>query len=122
MKADAPPPAEAPDDAPAPVNDLDALWDSIFTDGEKNISSIHLIRISSRLAKMDEESFTVHVSGAISRRHVERNRQLLEELMEKRTGKRRVMRIESGDEGTEPTVEEAAANAEQLLGTRVTIE
>ena len=122
VKADAPAPAEASDDAPPPVNDLDALWDSIFTDGEKNISSIHLIRISSRLAKMDEESFTVHVSGAINRRHVERNRQLLEELMEKRTGKRRVMRIESGDEGTEPTVEEAAANAEQLLGTRVTIE
>lgn len=103
--------------------DLTALWNDVFTDGEKRIGSIYLIRKNSMLTDMDEGSFTVTVDGQLNRHMIEKNRQILEELMEGRTGRRRSLQVRVGDIGrSEPSVEEAAANASALLGTEVGIE
>ncbi|MBQ9016344.1 MAG: DNA polymerase III subunit gamma/tau [Firmicutes bacterium] len=103
--------------------DLMALWDEVFADGEHAKGSIYLIRSNSMLTDMDEGTFTVTVRNDMTRRHTERSRDLLEDLMEARTGKRRIMRVVTDDhpEG-EISVEEAAAKASDVLGVKVGIE
>ena len=59
------------------------------------------------------------------RAHAERNRELLENLMEKHTGERRIMKIVVSDEdhgAGERTVEDIAHDAEELLGINVEIQ
>ena len=103
--------------------DLVTLWDEVFADGEHAKGSIYLIRSNSMLTGMDEGTFTVSVSSDMIRRHAERSRRLLEDLMEGRTGKRRIMRIVTDEAGGgEISVEEAAARASDVLGIKVGIE
>lgn len=103
--------------------DLVTLWDEVFADGEHAKGSIYLIRSNSMLTGMDEGTFTVSVSSDMIRRHAERSRRLLEDLMEGRTGKRRIMRIVTDETGSgEISVEEAAARASDVLGIKVGIE
>ena len=114
---------------PAPAgaysqDELTSLWDEVFADGEHQKGSIYLIRSNGMLTAMDEHTFTVTVNRDLHRRQTERNRDLLEDLMEARTGQRRRMKVEineAGDSG-EISVEEAAARASEVLGTTVTIE
>ena len=103
--------------------DLVTLWDEVFADGEHAKGSIYLIRSNSMLTGMDEGTFTVSVNSDMIRRHAERSRRLLEDLMEGRTGKRRIMRIVTDETGGgEISVEEAAARASDVLGIKVGIE
>ena len=75
------------------------------------------------LTAIDEHTFTVNVSNDMIRRHTENNRALLESLMEKRTGKHRIMQVKTGETRQEEiSVEEAAARASEILGTEVGIE
>ena len=103
--------------------DLVTLWDEVFADGEHEQGSIYLIRSNSMLTAVDEGTFTVTVRSEMIRRHAERSRALLEDLMEARTGKRRIMRIVRDEDGSgEISVEEAAARASDVLGIKVGIE
>ncbi|HIU25403.1 MAG TPA: DNA polymerase III subunit gamma/tau [Candidatus Copromorpha excrementigallinarum] len=104
--------------------DLNALWRAVFEDGEAAKGSFYIIGSSSRLIGVEEDSFTVETSSEHVRIHAENNRELLEELMEKHTGKRRAMKLAAvketeRDEGA--GLERAAAEAEKLLGVRVEI-
>ena len=103
--------------------DLVRLWDEVFADGEHQKGSIYLIRSNGMLTDMDENTFTVTVGSDLHRRQTERNRDLLEDLMEARTGQRRRMQVVTGEmtEPAEISVEEAAARASEVLGTKVTI-
>lgn len=120
-----PEPADKPEPAaPAPAapaeEDLLALWDDIFTAGAASKGSMHLIRSNTMLTALDENTFTVTVPEGMMRRHTENNRGMLEDLMEKRTGVRRVMQVEvSHNKKKEISAEEAAANAAKVLGTDV---
>ncbi len=116
---------EQPSGASEPAEqDLIRLWDEVFADGESEKGSFYLIRMSSMLISMDDDTFTVEVNGLLNRKHTEKNRRLLEDLMEKRTGRRRSMRVVSAGEGEkkEISAEEAADRASEIIGARVNIE
>ena len=107
----------------APEIDLITLWDQVFADGEHEKGSFYLIRSNGMLTQLDENTFTVTVGSDLHKRQIERNRQLLEELMEARTGRRRVMQVQLGEASGrgEISVEEAAAKASEVLGVNVEI-
>ena len=69
------------------------MWRAVFEDGEAAKGSFYIIGSSSRLIGVEEDSFTVETSSEHVRIHAENNRELLEELMEKHTGKRRAMKL-----------------------------
>ena len=103
--------------------DLLELWDQVFNEGSGSKGSMHLIRSNSMLTAVDEHTFTVSVSDDMKRKHLEKSRGLIEDIMEKRTGKRRSMDIAMKDPGEdEVSVEEAAASVSELIGVPVEIE
>ncbi len=103
--------------------DLVKLWDEVFADGERVKGSIYLIRSNGMLTDMDEHTFTVTVGNDLHKKQTENNRKLLEDLMEARTGTRRIMQVIVGSSRSgEISAEEAAARASEVLGTRVGIE
>lgn len=103
--------------------DLVKLWDEVFADGERVKGSIYLIRSNGMLTDMDENTFTVTVGNDLHKKQTENNRKLLEDLMEARTGTRRIMQVVVGSSRSgEISAEEAAARASEVLGTRVGIE
>lgn len=108
---------------PEQVEDLMSLWDQVFADGSAEKNSMYLIRSNSMLTAMDDDTFTVMVSGDVNLAHTENNRKLIEGIMEKRTGRRRVMNIEQKPkEKEEISVEETAAQVSELIGVPVEIE
>lgn len=105
--------------------DCDAVWQAVFEDGEAAKGSFYIIGSGSSLAEIGEDHFTVRTDSEPVKRHAEKNRALLEELMEKHTGKHRAMRVIMGSEpcGEETkSVAEIAGNAEKLLGIPVEIQ
>ena len=103
--------------------DLVTLWDEVFADGEHEKGSIYLIRSNGMLTSMDGSTFTVTVNNLMTKKQTERNRRLLEDLMEARTGQRRIMNVQLRDDSRkEISVEEAAARASEVLGVEVGIE
>lgn len=116
-------PAPGPDTGAGTQEDLVKLWDEVFADGEQVKGSIYLIRSNGMLTAMDENTFTVTVGNDLHKKQTERNRSLLEDLMEARTGSRRRMQvIVSSAASAEISVEEAAEVASEVLGTTVGIE
>lgn len=123
----APGPAEERQDAPAPEKsfDYDSLWHAIFEEAEASRSSFNLIRSGTKLTEITDTIFTVTASNAAVAGYVENNKQILEDLMEKHTGKRRGLRcIQEGDAccSGAPDVEKVARTAESKLGLNIEIE
>lgn len=104
--------------------DCDEIWNEVFEDGEAQKGSFNIISRGGTLTSIDEGSFTVVVTNDVAKNHTENNRRLLEDLMEKHTGKRRVMRISMKDLSTkeEKSAEEIAADVGDVLGIKVDIE
>ena len=103
--------------------DCRKIWNDVFKDGEAEMGSFYIIRSSSELISIDEHEFTVQAANEITRDHINRNRELLEDLMEKHTGKRRSVKITMADaESRQLSLEEIAANAGEVLGVPVDIE
>ncbi|MDO4745778.1 MAG: DNA polymerase III subunit gamma/tau [Bacillota bacterium] len=105
--------------------DCDAIWKAVFEDGEAAKGSFYMIGTSGRLTEIGEHHFTVEMSSQLVCDHAEKNRQLLENLMEKHTGKRRTLELKAaGSKGTEAAgrpVEEIAKDAGALLGIDIEI-
>lgn len=104
--------------------DLDELWKAVFEDGEAAKGSFYIIGSGGHLTSVGEYDFTVVADSEPVKRHAEKNRELLESLMEKHTGKRRTMNITLA--GTEVpaggmSVEDMAREAESVLGINVEI-
>ena len=105
--------------------DCERIWNDVFEEGEAAKGSFYIIGRSARLTEISENSFTVTADTEYVRAHAERNRELLENLMEKHTGERRIMKIVVSDEdhgAGERTVEDIAHDAEELLGINVEIQ
>lgn len=79
--------------APAPEKsyDYDSLWHAVFEEAESSRSSFNLIRSGTKLTEITEDTFVITASNAAVKKYAENNRQVLEDLMEKHTGKRRGM-------------------------------
>lgn len=120
--------AQEKEEAPAGQEsfDCDAVWKAVFEDGEAAKGSFYMIGSSGRLTEIGEHHFVVEMNSEAVKNHAEKNRGLLEELMEKHTGRKRVMELRSAGEKPAETgktsVEEIARNAENILGINVEIQ
>ncbi len=104
--------------------DLDELWKAVFEDGEAAKGSFYIIGSGGHLTSVGEYDFTVVADSEPVKRHAEKNRELLESLLEKHTGKRRTMNIMlAGNEvlASGMSVENMAREAESVLGINVEI-
>ena len=132
----APTPAEAAPAAPAPEPvvpepavpapqssfDCEDIWNKVFEDGEEEKGSIYIIRNSAQLTSIEEKNFTVTVNNEFIGNLAEKNRKLIEHLVEKHTGKFRTMRTVLADSAREEKpAEEIAAAASDLLGIKVEV-
>ncbi len=117
---------EAGDSAEKQEFDCDEIWNAVFEDGEAAKGSFYMIGSSGRLTEIGEHHFVVEMSSQLVKDHAEKNRQLLENLMEKHTGKRRTMELRTAGSGPaqegERSVEEIARDAGQLLGINIEIQ
>lgn len=109
-----------------PSYDLDALWNAVFEDGEAAKGSFYMIGSSGRLVEIGDDYFTIEMTSASIKDLAELNRELLETLMEKHTGKRRIMKLISTDgkaaaQGGQ-SIEEITRSAEALLGIDIEIQ
>jgi DNA polymerase III subunit gamma/tau len=105
--------------------DMDLLWTKIFEDGEAQKGSFNIIRKGASLEKITDVEFVVSSSITV-KAYLENNCMIIEDLMEKHTGKRRRMRCvtRDGNENTknEDTPKEVASKLESLLGFPVDVE
>jgi DNA polymerase-3 subunit gamma/tau len=122
---------KAPESSPATAEadsafpDMDLLWTKIFEDGEAQKGSFNIIRKGASLEKITDTEFEVS-SGSTVKAYLENNCMIIEDLMEKHTGKRRRMRCvtRDGDEAAnkEDNPREVASKLESLLGFPVDVE
>ncbi|MDO4176817.1 MAG: DNA polymerase III subunit gamma/tau [Bacillota bacterium] len=110
--------------APQGEFDCDEIWNEVFEDGEAQKGSFNIISRGGTLTSIDDKSFTVVVTNDMTKTHVENNRRLLEDLMEKHTGSRRVLKISKKDlsKKEEKSAEEIAADVGDVLGITVDVE
>ena len=105
--------------------DCDAVWNAVFEDGEATKGSFYIIGSGGRLESIEEHQFTVTVSSEHVKGHAERNRKLLEDLMEKHTGSRRAMKMVMQQEQIRNqgrTIEDIAHDVEDLIGINVEVQ
>ena len=102
------------------------IWNAVFEDGEAAKGSFYMIGSSGRLTEIGENTFTVEMSSEPKKELAEKNRALLEDLMERHTGKRRTMMLKTAGKETsaetERKLEEIAKEAGALLGIDVEIQ
>ena len=129
-QAEKPVPKEEPLQPPKPqppaeeANEFDCedIWNKVFEDGESEKGSFYIIRNSGRLTSIDEGTFSVTVSTPFSKDLAEKNRKLLEHLIEKHTGKFRLMKLNLDESvRTERPADEIAAEASDVLGIKVEV-
>lgn len=113
--------------APRPERsfDYDSLWHAIFEEAEASRGSFNLIRSGTKLTEITDEIFSLTASNSAVAGYVENNKQVLEDLMEKHTGKRRGLRcvLEEDQDRRQPeAVEKIAEKAGQKLGLNIEIE
>lgn len=109
------------------ASDTDGLWHRIFEDGEATKSSYNLIRTCTSLQDVGETEFTVAATSEIKMQYVLDNKDGLEKLMEKHTGRFRSLRcIVVGEEGNHAeksnSLEERKARIENAFNIHVEIE
>ena len=105
--------------------DMDLLWTKIFEDGEAQKGSFNIIRKGASLEKITDAEFMVSSSSTV-KVYLENNCMIIEDLMEKHTGKRRRMRCitRDGNENAkkEDSPREVASKLESMLGFPVDVE
>jgi DNA polymerase-3 subunit gamma/tau len=125
-KSASPEPDEAPDPLRTPaLPDTGELWERIFEDGESQKGSFNIIRKGASLERLTDTEFFVS-AGPTVRVYLEKNAKILEDLMEKHTGRRRLLRcVPREGEGSEAAAgrpADIASNAQRILGFPVDIE
>ncbi|MBQ3107952.1 MAG: hypothetical protein IJC68_05005 [Firmicutes bacterium] len=124
----------------APADNLDDFWQGILAEGEKSRSSLHMLRVGSRMVAMNEKVFSIQAKSDTAYRYGEMYRRELEELMQKQTGISRKLEMlppgqtpaqggaAGGAEGQAPagrrekTAEDLARELENQLGIHVEIQ
>lgn len=88
-------------------DDLDSLWHKIFEDGEAVKGSFNLIRTGTTLKEINDAVFKIEAITEIKKNYVMDNKLGLEHLMEKHTGKMRILECcVPGSEKSQKTVKE----------------
>lgn len=119
---------EENEEAPAAHREFDCeeIWNAVFEDGEAAKGSFYMIGSSGRLTEIGENHFTVEMNSEAKKELAEKNRGLLESLMEKHTGKKRTMTVRAAGAGAPAgdgkSVEDIARSAGELLGIDVEIQ
>ena len=103
------------------IGDPEEIWERVFRDGLQIVGSFSIVGSGSTLTEIDDKDFTLSVTADVVKDYAERNRKLIEDLMEKHTGRRRVMII-AVSKRSEPAVEEVAENISNVIGIHVDIE
>ena len=106
--------------------DLDSLWHKIFEDGETVKGSFNLIRTGTALKEITDAVFKIEAITEIKKSYVMDNKPGLEHLMEKHTGKMRmleccVLGVEKKTEDNQRT-EQQKLNIENKFGISIEIE
>jgi DNA polymerase III subunit gamma/tau len=121
-------PSQAPEADGRPETvfpDMDVLWTRIFEDGETQKGSFNIIRKGAALEKITDTEFLVSCGVAV-KTYMEHNCMIIEDLMEKHTGKRRRMRCVTRDgsdaASKEDSPKEVASKLESMLGFPVDVE
>ena len=89
-------PSVMPDMQPAPVTagaaaynpENDALWHTVFEQGEDEEGSFNLIRTGTSLVHVGQNEFTVTAKSAFAKKFAEQKKEQLESLMERNVGRR----------------------------------
>ena len=87
--------------------DYDRIWKAVFEDGEASKGSFYIVGSGAALTSIEEHSFTVTVRSGHVKAYAERNRDILEALMERHTGKKRSMKIAETGAGAASVESEA---------------
>lgn len=106
--------------------DLDSLWHKIFEDGETVKGSFNLIRTGTTLKEINDAVFKIEAITEIKKSYVMDNKSGLEHLMEKHTGKMRmleccVLGVEKKTDDNK-RAEEQKMNIENKFGISIEIE
>ena len=121
-----PEPAAEPVPTPEPVADespLRKIWDAVYLEGEKANGSFRIIRKGSELVALDEHEFTIEAKSLPAKAFIERNRTMIEDLMEKETGQLRRMILEYDINSADRiTPEEVADKAGDYIDIKVELE
>ena len=105
--------------------DLELLWNRIFEDAESYKTSFNLIRTGTVLEDIGANEFVVSASNSLKLRYLKENRETLEQLMSKHTGRNLRMRCQDETDHSEKksnTPEEIKNIAESMFGIKVEIE
>lgn len=104
----------------------DELWNSIFEDGEGSDGSYTLIKLGTKLADINEDTFTIVANGTFTQGYVEQKKTDLERFMMAKTGKKLRLICKLQDEVVhekkEDNTSELIDQAEDLLGIKIDIE
>lgn len=107
------------------TDDLEKLWGKVFEESRTMKSSFNIIRTGTVLVRMNDEEFHVSASNSLKQKYLEENRDILEDLIQKITGKKRRMVTSEGEpeeERSDRSLEELKERVENALGISVTIE
>lgn len=121
-------PTEAHQEEPAEEDkasegvDCEALWEEVFRQGEQINGSFFLVRKGGMLVEVADNHFTVSAVSNMKKALIEKERNLIEDLMEKITGKRRTMRIVVSEERNSLSADEIARNGSEALGIHIDVE
>ncbi len=102
---------------------LHKIWDAVYLEGEKENGSFRLIRKNSELIALDEHEFTIATHSIPAKAFIERNRSIIEDLMEKETGQLRRMILDFDvNSADRMTPEEIADKAGNYIDMKVELE
>ncbi len=104
--------------------DLEELWLRVFEEGETDLPSFNMLRTKSNLEKIGSEEFFVSVENKFMSSYAFENRELIEGLMERFTGKRRRMHCMvkgSGSNAGQPDAQQMKESLESLTGISIEI-
>ena len=105
------------------LQDLEEIWRDVFEEAEAIKPSMNAMR-KAQLVAMNDREFKVIVDSPFIRARLESEKQMIADLMEKRTGvqRRMAVRLDSDEEqAAGKSVRELAAEASQLIGVEVKV-
>lgn len=103
--------------------DKEALWHSIFEQGEASSASFNLIRTGTELVALNDKHFVVMATSSTIANYVEKKKKELEDIMAEHTGSRRELTCKiKGEEGGKSgglDIQSIKKNAENALGINI---
>lgn len=103
--------------------DKDALWHSIFEEGEASTASFNLIRTGTELVDINNKNFIVLASSSTIANYVEKKQKVLEDSMAEHTGVRRELLCQvKGQDNIRNAgmdINKIKKNAEKALGINI---